>query len=104
LIRHARGPLVTAPPVFALAVAVVEPSLGAPLMTVVGASALLMPGLAAAAVAAIALAAITGNANKKHGLARCAEAHSLPENYGFLGRRHALSQTGLDNGTCFVAG
>jgi len=40
-----RWPLVTVPPVFALAIAVVEPSLGALLMTVVGASALLMPGL-----------------------------------------------------------
>jgi len=104
LIRHARGPLVTAPPVFTLAVAVVQPSLWTPLVPVVGASALLMPGLAAAVGAAIALSAITGNTNEKHGLALCAEAHSLPENYGFLGRRHALSQTGLDNGTCFVAG
>jgi len=94
----------TAPPVISLAVAVVEPSFWTSLMPVVGATALLAPGLAAAAVAAIALASITGNANEKHGLTLCAEAHSLPENYGFLGRRHALSQTGLDNGTCFVAG
>jgi len=41
LIRHARGTLVKAPPVFAL----VEPSPRTPLMTVVGASALLAAGL-----------------------------------------------------------
>jgi UPF0716 family protein affecting phage T7 exclusion len=93
----------TAPPVFALAVAMVEPSFWAPLMTVVGATALLAPGVATTAVAAIAVAAITGNADEKYGEALCVEAHSLPE-YGFLGGRHALSQTGLDNGTRFVAG
>ncbi len=94
----------TATPVFALSVAMVEPPFGTPLMPVVGAAALLTPGLVAAVGAAIALAAITGNTNEEHGLALCAEAHSLPENYGFLGRRHASSQAGLDNGTCFVAG
>jgi hypothetical protein len=104
LIRHAQGPLVTALTVFALTVAVVEPSLGTLLMTVVGAAALLAAGLVAAVGAAIAVAAITGNTNEEHGLTLCVEAHSLPENYGFLGRRHALSQAGLDNGTCFVAG
>jgi hypothetical protein len=93
----------TAPTVFTLAVAVVEPSFWTSLMPVVGATALLAPGLAAAAVAAIAVAAITGNADEKYGVARCVEAHSLPEN-GFLGGRHALSQAGLDNGTRFVAG
>jgi UPF0716 family protein affecting phage T7 exclusion len=104
LIRHERWPPVTATPVFALSVAMVEPSFGTSLMPVVGAAALLTPGLVAAVGAAIALAAITGNTNEEHGLALCVETHSLSENYGFLGRRHALSQAGLDNGTCFVAG
>jgi len=73
-------------------------------VAVIGAAALPAPRLVAAVDAAIALPAITGNTNEKHGLALCLEAHSLPENYGFLGRRHALSQTGLDSGTCFMAG
>jgi hypothetical protein len=103
LIRHARWPLMTAPPVISLAVAMVEPSFWTPLMTVVGAATLLASGLAAAAVAAIAVAAITGNANEKYRVALCVEAQSLPE-YDFLGGRHALSQAGLDNGTRFVAG
>ncbi len=68
----------TAPPVIPLAVAVVEPSFWTPLMTIIGAAALLTPGVAAAAVAAIAVAAITGNAKEKYGLALCVEAHSLP--------------------------
>jgi hypothetical protein len=70
----------------------------------VGATALLKPSLVAATAAAIAMAAITRNAYEKYSAALCIEAHSLPENYGFLGRRHALSQAGLDNGTRFVTG
>jgi UPF0716 family protein affecting phage T7 exclusion len=82
----------------------VESPLWTLLVSHVGATALLNPGLVAATAAAIAMSAITRNAYEKYGEALCLEAHSMPENYGFLGRRHALSEAGLDNGTRFVTG
>jgi hypothetical protein len=76
----------------------VESSLWTPLVSHVGATALLQAGLVAATAAAIAMSAITRNAYEKYSTALCIEAHSLPKNYNSLGRRHALSQAGLDNG------
>jgi hypothetical protein len=104
LIRHERWPPVTATPVFALAVAMVEPSFGTLLVPFVGAATLVSPRPFAAVPAAIAVPAITGCADEKHRLALLTKAHSLPENRCVPNRRHALSQARLDNGTRFVAG
>ena len=104
MIRHARWHLPAAPPVFPLAVAMIEPSFGTLLVPFVGALALLTPRLFAAMQAAIAVPAITGCTDEKYRLTPLTEAHSLPENCCVLSRHHALSQAGLDNGTRFVAG
>jgi hypothetical protein len=104
LIRHACFHWVAATPIFSLAVAMIEPSLWAPLVPSVGTAALLTPGLLAATGAAISMPAITGCANEKHRVTLFTKAYSLPENRCALNRRHASSQAALDNSTRFVAG
>jgi len=79
----------------------VEPSLRTPLVTPVGATALLPPHRLAATGAAIAMPAITRYAEEKHCTATT--ENPLPENCFVWSRRHASSQAGLDNGTRFVA-
>ena len=102
LIRHARWHLVATPPIFPLAVAMIEPTLGAPLVTPIGATALLTPRLFPTPGAAIAVPAITGNADEKHCVTIA--TYPMPKNYSVLSRRHAPSQAELDNGNRFVAG
>jgi hypothetical protein len=89
-------------PIFALAVAVVEPPFQAPLMPVVGTAALLTPHLFTTAQAAIPMTAITGWADEKYRMTPA--ACPLPESRCILSRRHASSQAGLDKDTSFVAG
>jgi len=100
LIRHARlgRPLGTAPPVFPLAVAVVEPSLRTPLVAAVGAAPLLESRLGAASRAAIALAAVAVLTDPEHRLAFAAAANPLTENRLAMDR-HPRRQAGLDNGS-----
>jgi hypothetical protein len=100
LIRHAglARPPGTAPPVFPLAVAVVEPSLRAALVAAVGAAPLLESGLGAASRTAIALPAITVLTDPEHRLAFAAAANPLTENR-FAMDRHPRRQAGLDNGS-----
>jgi hypothetical protein len=59
LIRHARGRLPAAPPVFSLAVAMIEPPFGTLLVPSVSAPALLTPRLFTAIQAAVAMPTIT---------------------------------------------
>jgi hypothetical protein len=59
---------VATPPIFPLPIPMVELALRTTLVTPVGATALLAPGLLAATAAAVAMATVTGNANKKQGL------------------------------------
>jgi hypothetical protein len=95
LIRHAAPRL--AAPIFPLPVAMVQPSFRAPLVSVVGAAALLESSFHAAGGAAIALSAITVLADPEHRVASAAAANPLPENH-FARNGHAPPQAGLDNG------
>jgi hypothetical protein len=104
LIRHAFLHLPAPPPIFPLAIAMIEPSLRALLVAAVRATPLLPPRVFPAMWAAIAVSAITRGADEKYRETLWMAAHSLPQNCCVLIRRHALSQAGLDNGTCFVAG
>jgi hypothetical protein len=103
LIRHARWRSPAAP-VIALPVAMIEPSFGAPLVAGVGAPSLVEAGTLTAWGAAVALSAIAVRADEEHCVTLATEANSLPEYRFAVNCRHAPSQTGLDNGTGFVAG
>jgi hypothetical protein len=104
LIRHALLHLPVTPPIFPLAVAMIEPPFRALLVAAVRATPLLPPGLFPAMWTAIAVSAITRGADEKYRETLRMAAHSLPQNCCVLIRRHASLQAGLDNGTCFVAG
>ena len=91
-----------APAIFPLAVAMIEASFQAPLVSAIG-TAPPPPGLIAAGQAAIALPAVTMGTEKENGAAFTAQANPLPQNH-FVRRRHACSQAGLDNGNRSVAG
>jgi hypothetical protein len=86
--------------ILALAVAMVEPPLGALLIAAIGGAALLDAGLIAAVRAAVTLAAVAVAANEKHRAAVSAAAKPLPENnFSSNRRRHARGQAAalLDN-------
>jgi hypothetical protein len=91
-------------PAIALTVAMIEPSLGALLVTAVGAPSLADPGMLTARGAAVALSVIAVRADEEQRVTLATEANSLPEYRFAMNRRHASSQAGLDNGTGFVAG
>jgi hypothetical protein len=100
MIRHARLELTaTIPP---LTVAMVEPPLGALLVTAVGAAALAESRTSLTGGTAVALAAITTGAQKELGAAFAAPANPSPE--AIVRRRHAHWQAALDKGSSFVAG
>jgi len=104
LIRHAGLLLTTATAVFPLAIAMIEPSLAAPLVTPVGGPPLLAAGLLAALGAAVAVSAITVRADEENRLTLLTQANPLPQNRFAMNHRHAPSQAELDNGTGLVAG
>jgi hypothetical protein len=83
-----------------LAIAVIEPSFGALLVTAVGATLLAEPCVPATGEIAIALAAITAPTQEEHGAAFAAN----PSSEAIVQRRHAHLQAALDNGSSFVAG
>jgi len=85
-----------------LPVAVIEPSLPAPLMSAIGAALLLATGGLAARQAAIAMSAITMRADEEDCATVGAGTKSLPENH-FAMCRHVLPRAALDNGNGFVA-
>ena len=104
LIRHAQWGLPSAASVIALTIAMIEPSLRAPLVAAVGAPSLAEAGTLTAWGAAVALSAIAVCTDEEHRVTLVAQANPLPEYCFAMNRRHASSQAGLDNGTGFVAG
>jgi hypothetical protein len=104
LIRHAWLRLPQAAPVRLLAIAMIEPSFGTPLVAPVGGSPLLAAGLFAALGTAVSMAAVTVRADEENRLAALPEAKPLPQNRFAVSFRHASSQAGLDNGSGLVAG
>jgi hypothetical protein len=104
LIRHARLQLTTTASVFPLAVAMIESSFAASLVSPVGGSPLLAAGLFAALGAAVAVSTITMCADEKNGLALSTKANPLPQNRFAMNHRYARSTAELDNGSRLVAG
>ena len=104
MIRHARLRLTAAAPALPLAIAMIEPSFGAPLVAPVGGPPLLVAGLLAAGGAAVAVSAITVRADEENRVALWTQANPLPQNRFAMNHRHASSQAGLDNGTGLAAG
>ena len=107
MIRHAS--FLPAAPIRALPVAMIQPALGAALVSAVGAASLLEPRLVAAGEAAIALSSVAVLTDPEHRVASTAAANPLPKN-DFVAKSHARPQAGLDNGgrswrvrTSFVA-
>jgi len=80
LIRHAWLRLTQAAPVRPLAIAMIEPSFGAPLVAPVGGPSLLPASLFAAWDAAIAVSAITVRADEENRVAPWTKAKPLPQN------------------------
>lgn len=99
MIRHASLPLAAIPP---LAIAMVEPPLGALLVPAVGLASLAEPRMPSTTEATVALAAITADAKKEFSAAFAVEANASSE--AIVRRRHAHWQAALDNGYSFVAG
>jgi hypothetical protein len=95
LIRHAFYVAATTIPL--LAVAMIQPTLGAPLMTPVGCTMLQAPRMAAALGRAVLLPAIAAHANPKYRPAIRVAAKPLPENH-FSVNRHPRLQAAFDNG------
>lgn len=95
LIRHAG--LRAAMPVGALPVAMIEPALGALLVTAVGLAVLPAARLAAAIQAAIAMSAITARTDKEQRVTFAPETNPRTENH-FASNGHASSLRGFDNG------
>jgi hypothetical protein len=91
LIRHA----CPAAPVFPLAIAMIEPSFRAPLVAAVGAASLPATGFGAARGTAIAVAAITVDADPE--LRSASDASPLTKDRLAM-KIHARRQAGLDNG------
>ena len=100
MIRHAALGLAKA--ILPLAIAMVEPPLGALLVPAVGAASLAEPRMALTAETAVALAVITADAKKEFGAAFAVPANASSE--AIVRRRHARWQAALDNGSSFVAG
>lgn len=100
MIRHASLELAAAVP--PLAIAMVEPPLGALLVPAVGAASLAHPRMPFTGETAIALAAIATGAKIKFGAAFAVPANAPSE--AIVRRRHARPQAALDNGSSFVAG
>jgi hypothetical protein len=99
LIRHAFCVAATTIPL--LTIAMIQPTLGAPLMTPVGRALLPASRLAATRRRAILLPAITAHANPKYRPAIRVAAKPLPENH-FSVNRHPRLQAAFDNdcGSC----
>jgi hypothetical protein len=87
MIRHARAWSASSSPILALPVAVIEPSLGAALITLIGPPALLAPRRVAACGAAIPVPAVAVRADEEHHPAIRAQAKPLQQ-YRLM-RRHA---------------
>jgi hypothetical protein len=87
-----------------LAIAMIELPFGALLVASVGAPPLLLAGLLAALVAAVAVSAVTVRADEENRVAALTKANPLPQNRFAMNHRHASSQAGLDNGSGLVAG
>jgi len=85
--------LTQAAPVRPLAIAMIEPSFGAPLVAPVGGPSLLPAGLFAARDAAV-VSAITVRADEENRVAPLTTAKPLPQNRLAVGHRHASSQAG----------
>jgi len=93
LIRHAG--LRPASPIVALTISVIEFSLGTLLMAQVGRTPLLVACLAATAIAAVLLAAVTMPANPEHSTAMFGPAKSLTQN-NFNSCFHSRPKARLD--------
>jgi hypothetical protein len=91
-------------PVRPLAIAMIEPSFGTPLVAPVGGSPLLASGLFAALGTAVSMAAVTVRADEENRLAALTKAKPLPQNRFAVNHCHASSQAELDNGSGLVAG
>jgi hypothetical protein len=100
MIRHAG--LQPAAAIPSLAIAMVEPPFGAPLMTAVGTPSLVASRKLSTGQTAVALAAITTTADKEFGAAFTVPTNASSE--VTVRRRHAPRQAALDNGSSFVAG
>ena len=94
LIRHAASKLPAT--IGALTIAMIQPALGALLMTAVGRTLLPAPCLAAALRRAVALPPIATRADPKYRPAIRVAAKPLPEN-NFSVNRHSLLQAAFDN-------
>lgn len=94
MIRHAG---LEPPPPRALTVAVIEPALGALLVTAVGRAALASPRLGPADETAIALSTIAASAQPEQGPAVGIQTHPLPKNEILAVQRHPLCARGFDN-------
>ena len=100
MIRHARlEPAATIPP---LAIAMVESSFEALLVTAVGAAALAESRTSLTGGTTVALAAVTTGAQKELGAAFAAPAN--PSSEAIVRRCHAHWAGALDKGSSFVAG
>ncbi|HKF49840.1 MAG TPA: hypothetical protein VKB38_20935 [Terracidiphilus sp.] len=99
LIRHAFCVAATTVPL--LTIAMIQPTLGAPLMTPVGCPMLPPPRMAAALSRAVLLPAIAAHANPKYRPAIPVAAKPQPEN-NFPVNRHPRLQAAFDNdcGSC----
>jgi len=99
LIRHAAQQLPAT--IYPLAVAMIQPSLDALLMTTVGGAMLAAAHMAAALARAVPLPAIAARANPKYRPAIRVAAKPLPENH-FPVNRHPRLQAAFDNrcGSC----
>jgi predicted RNA polymerase sigma factor len=80
----------------------IEPPLGAPLVTAIGSASLAQPRMPLTSEATVALAAVTAGAQKE--LAAAFTVPTNPPSEAIVRRRHALRQAALDNGSSFVAG
>jgi hypothetical protein len=84
--------LTQAAPVRLLPIAMIEPSLGTPLVASVGGSPLLAAGMFAALGTAVAVSAVTVRADEENRLAALTKANPLPQNRFAVNHRHASSQ------------
>ena len=94
MIRHAWLRLTQAAPVRPLAIAMIEPSFGTPLVAPVGRPLLPAASLVAAFGAAVALPSIAVRADEENRLAVLTKAKPLPQNRFAVSHRHASSQAG----------
>jgi len=76
-------------PVLTLTVAMIQPAFGTLLVPAIGTATLAHPGLLAAGLTAIALAAVAAGAKKESRLAVAREANALPQNH--FAHRHVPS-------------